>query len=139
MKNVYFFDNTASTFSFGKYKDKPLALIIALDPSYVYWCLNNIDEFIVSWKALKEIRLLFPNFIIAENFENHVGNYEDYINIDDYYPEEDDNENNYYDYDWCDEGHRQDDYYERLTWDALTDGQYGDYPGGDIDYSFLGY
>lgn len=28
---------------------------------------------------------------------------------------------------------------ERDTWDAMTDGQYGDYPGGDIDYDVLGF
>lgn len=25
------------------------------------------------------------------------------------------------------------------TWDAMTDGMYGDYPGGDIDYELLGF
>jgi hypothetical protein len=25
------------------------------------------------------------------------------------------------------------------TWDAMTDGMYGDYPGGDIDYEVLGF
>ena len=24
-------------------------------------------------------------------------------------------------------------------WDALTDGQYGDFPGGDIDYDTFGF
>lgn len=28
--------------------------------------------------------------------------------------------------------------YERDTWDALTDGQYGDYPGPGVDYDILG-
>ena len=32
------------------------------------------------------------------------------------------------DYDWREE-----------EWYALTDGQYGDYPGGDIDYDALGF
>ncbi len=37
--------------------------------------------------------------------------------------------------------HERDDYdYEGDTWDAMTDGQYGDMPDGfDGDYSFLGY
>lgn len=37
--------------------------------------------------------------------------------------------------------HGRDDYdYERDTWDAMTDGQYGDMPDGfDGDYDFLGY
>lgn len=25
------------------------------------------------------------------------------------------------------------------TWDALTDGQYGEYPGGDVDYDIFGF
>lgn len=34
-----------------------------------------------------------------------------------------------------------DDYhdYGRDTWDALTDGMYGDYPGSGVDYDFLGF
>ena len=28
---------------------------------------------------------------------------------------------------------------ERETWDALTDGQYGDYPGYEIDYDSIGF
>lgn len=29
--------------------------------------------------------------------------------------------------------------YGRDTWNAMTDGQYGDYPGPGVDYDFLGY
>ena len=29
--------------------------------------------------------------------------------------------------------------YEEETWYALTDGQYGDYPGSGVDYDFLGF
>ncbi len=25
------------------------------------------------------------------------------------------------------------------TWDAMTDGMYGDYPGGDVDYEKIGF
>ena len=28
---------------------------------------------------------------------------------------------------------------EEDTWDAMTDGMYGDYPGGDVDYEDLGF
>ena len=51
------------------------------------------------------------------------------------------------DYDDCEDGYGYDGYgdyddtdWERETWDALTDGQYGDMPDGfDGDYSFLGF
>ena len=29
--------------------------------------------------------------------------------------------------------------YKAERWDALTDGMYGDYPGGDIDYDSIGF
>ena len=29
--------------------------------------------------------------------------------------------------------------YEEDTWDAMTDGMYGDYPGGDVDYDKFGF
>lgn len=28
---------------------------------------------------------------------------------------------------------------EEDTWDAMTDGMYGDYPDGDVDYEALGF
>ena len=28
---------------------------------------------------------------------------------------------------------------EEDSWDAMTDGMYGDYPGGDIDYDKYGF
>lgn len=45
-------------------------------------------------------------------------------------------EDEYYD-DCCDELDSED--WEADTWDAMTDGQYGDYPGGCIDYDALGF
>lgn len=58
-------------------------------------------------------------------------NYEEpYSSVNDY------NDGMYYD-DWDDRDDRD---YASDTWDALTDGQYGDMPEGfDGDYSFLGY
>ena len=38
------------------------------------------------------------------------------------------------------ENYRDDDFdYERETWDAMTDGMYGDYPGSGIDYDTIGF
>ena len=28
---------------------------------------------------------------------------------------------------------------EADTWEAMTDGMYGDYPGGDVDYDDFGF
>lgn len=43
------------------------------------------------------------------------------------------------DYDFDCREHFSSEDLERDTWDAMTDGQYGDYPGGSIDYDFLGF
>ncbi len=48
-----------------------------------------------------------------------------------YYYDED------YDFDCREDSSSED--LERDTWDAMTDGQYGDYPGGSIDYDCLGF
>lgn len=45
------------------------------------------------------------------------------------------NEEEYYeeDFSYDDEELREEE------WNALTDGQYGEYPGGDIDYDIFGF
>ena len=44
------------------------------------------------------------------------------------------NEDEYYEEDFS-----YDDELRKEEWNALTDGQYGDYPGGDIDYDIFGF
>ncbi len=46
----------------------------------------------------------------------------------------------YDDWDYEDDDYGCDDYnYAEETWYAMTDGMYGDYPEGDVDYDFLGW
>ena len=73
----YYFDNIASVFRFGKHRGKSLWSVISEDDSYVYWCLNNIPEFTISKETLKQIRALFPLFIVKSNFTNNIGEPED--------------------------------------------------------------
>ena len=73
----YYFDNIASVFRFGKHRGKSLWSVISEDDSYVYWCLNNIPEFTISKETLKQIRALFPLFIVTSNFTNNIGEPED--------------------------------------------------------------
>ncbi len=46
---------------------------------------------------------------------------------------EDDSDDTY------EEEYREDSYTEEDVWDAMTDGMYGDYPGGGVDYDALGF
>ena len=41
--------------------------------------------------------------------------------------------------DFYEDDYAPDNNWREEEWDALTDGQYGDYPGGDIDYDTFGF
>lgn len=69
---MYFFEDIASTFQFGKYNGLPLCYVIAQNPEYIYWCVNTIDEFQISEEALRQIKKLMPKFVIPISFEGHV-------------------------------------------------------------------
>lgn len=73
VRDPYFFDNIASVFCFGKHRGESLCRVISENESYVYWCINNIPKFILSRETLKQIREMFPMFIITSNFSDHIG------------------------------------------------------------------
>ena len=70
--NSYYFKDIATEFCFGKFSGMSLYSVISKDESYIYLCVNNIPEFTLSKEALKQIRKLFPMFIITSNFSYHV-------------------------------------------------------------------
>jgi hypothetical protein len=87
--NPYYFEDITSKFQFGKYEGKSLWRVISENDSYVYWCINNIPDFTISHEALEQIRSLFPEFIITQNFSDHIETlYEDEEDYEDYYDEE---------------------------------------------------
>ncbi len=43
--------NLNSKFTFGKYKGKEVEPIIVQDPTYVKWCINNVEFFELSDRA----------------------------------------------------------------------------------------
>jgi hypothetical protein len=73
MNENYYFDTVFSPFLFGKYKYSPLFNIIMEDPSYVYWCVNNIPDLMMSNETIDQIKKLLPSFVIPANFESHIG------------------------------------------------------------------
>ncbi len=42
--------------------------VLEREPSYLYWCANNIPRFQISENALSEIKTLFPDFILSIDF-----------------------------------------------------------------------
>lgn len=78
MFDQYYFGDIFSDFQFGKYRGYPLFKVIVIDESYIYWCVNNIKDFKISYLAYIQIRDLFPNFIIPKSFAFHIIGYKEY-------------------------------------------------------------
>lgn len=69
---TYYLNDISSRFDFGKHEGLPLFYVLMIDPSYVYWCVNNIECFFISETCLTQIREMFPKFIVVESFMDHV-------------------------------------------------------------------
>ena len=63
--NCYFSD-IGDTFGFGRHRNQLLCDVIADDPTYLTWCVNNIYNFGLSDQTLEQIKLLFPDFPITD-------------------------------------------------------------------------
>ena len=89
MYNEYYFEDISSLFQFGKHKGEPLSYVIATNPSYLYWCINNITYLCIGNRALRQIREMFPKFIVTEDFRYHTEHYFECIedDEDEYYDE----------------------------------------------------
>ena len=121
MKNQIF--SRYSRMNFGKHRGKTIGQIVDENPSYIKWMIENIDNIAFSEEVVSELNL--SDDLVEINSEKQERFEDNSWKDDDFY------EHNSYD----------DDYdYRRESWDAMTDGQYGDMPDGfDGDYSFLGY
>ena len=125
-------------FNFGKFEGKSLRDVLSLQPSYIDWCIVNLDHFYLNDQTYNEIIGLMPDFAFSSNARERL------IEKQKLMETENDDEDNY------EEFYDQDPYddfdWEAEEFDFLTDGQYGDYDdfresGGDIDYlrDILGY
>ena len=59
-------------FHFGKFQGSTLGEVLLYNPHYLNWVVENISGswFVLEDSAVEEIKLIFPNFPITENFEN---------------------------------------------------------------------
>lgn len=118
------FYNLDTEFTFGKFEGKTIRDVIELQPSYLNWCSTNLDHFYISDEILTEIQIIKPNFRLTQESINSLKQKFDNWEIE----QEDD----------ADEDDLGYQYTDRDTFDALTDGAYGDYDdwrdgGGDMD------
>ena len=115
-----------SIFTFGKYKGYSLHYVFELNPSYIQWCILNLEHFNIEEDVFGDFLNINPNFKFSEDATNKLQrNWEDELDTLDYFQYDEP------DYD-CSADWEQD------TFDALTDGQYGSYydfreNGGDLD------
>ncbi len=61
--------NKNSKLIFGKYKGYELGIVFLINPSYINWCINNIDDFYVFDLAVLEEFCLVKN---PENWEKRL-------------------------------------------------------------------
>lgn len=54
---------------FGKHKGKTLEKILNLDPLYIEWCINNINDFNLNKEAHDQIINILFNIHKRENFK----------------------------------------------------------------------
>ena len=46
----------AERFDFGKYRNKSIREVIAEDPEYIAWCIENVDNFELNNQAYAEFK-----------------------------------------------------------------------------------
>jgi len=60
------FYDLETQFTFGKYNGLKLRQVIAIEPAYINWCINNLDHFFVSKEIQYFIKTTSPEFDINE-------------------------------------------------------------------------
>lgn len=53
-------------FTFGKFNGRKVREVLELQPSYIEWCLLNLDHFYISEETIETIKQIKPNFNITE-------------------------------------------------------------------------
>lgn len=98
---------------FGKFEGKTIREIAGIQPSYIGWCAINLEHFFIDEEEIEALKAIYPNFSLSEEANEKLA--------EKYETWEDEQE------DYSDHGSPDYQDYERDTFDALTDGQYGDY------------
>ena len=127
------FEHIDDIFEFGKFSGCTLGEVLTFNPDYVDWVMKNVSGriCIIEYSAIQEMKLIFPNFMITEEFERYrmmrINEYEGVVN-DDY----DDDYDGDYDGDYDDDYH---DSYNSYS-EKPTYGRYaGSYAQDEMGYS----
>lgn len=79
-----------SQFTFGKFSGKKMSDVLVEQPSYISWCLINLDHFLIWSDTLSQILVACPNFKLSIEAQAAL------VKKTDEYFEEQDNANDRY-------------------------------------------
>ncbi len=118
-----------TVFTFGKYEGNTLAQVAATEPSYIQFCLLNLDHFVLLRETAESLGEQHSTFTLTAEawakLDEQEAEYDEAAEAKaNRYRHDDDGYESYSSRDA-----------DRDTFDALTDGQYGSYDdfGGDMD------
>lgn len=66
-ENAMKYYDLETVFSFGKFNGLSLSKVLSIQPSYVNWCLENLDHFYISEESQFEIKSIYKDFTINED------------------------------------------------------------------------
>lgn len=66
-----YFEHLSDRFDFGKFNGRTLGEVLTFSPSYLTWVVYNVSGSVckISDTAIEEIKTVFPNLNISEEFE----------------------------------------------------------------------
>ena len=73
---MIYFEALGQMFDFGKFKGCDLGEVLMCSPDYVQWVMENVngDRCAFSDEAIKQIRTIFPNFVITNELKSKIKN-----------------------------------------------------------------
>ena len=63
----YRFYDLDTELHFGKFMGMSLKQILKIQPSYVVWCLSNLDHFVIDEDTISDIEMRFPGFSLSDS------------------------------------------------------------------------
>jgi hypothetical protein len=65
--------NTNSTIGFGRFFGKTIFEITEIDPTYIQWCVEHLEHFLISEEVKDAILEKYPTFKFSESFIKIMG------------------------------------------------------------------
>lgn len=71
---MIYFEALGQMFDFGKFKGCDLGEVLMCSPDYVQWVMENVngDRCAFSDEAIKQIRTIFPDFVITNELMSKI-------------------------------------------------------------------